>query len=118
MVGSHGKRHRGLAVVSAIFPKVVLTGRHREVRFGYSFYPVTNRNHSGARRFASEPRPITREFADRNEFNCDRGHRGGNDFRHAGPASSSSVFRPSELLIFAQNVLALPRLVRGIVRAT
>jgi hypothetical protein len=45
-VASHGKRHRGLAAVSAIFPKIVMTGRHREVRFGYSFYPVANRNHS------------------------------------------------------------------------
>jgi hypothetical protein len=45
-VASHGKRHRGLAAVSAIFPKVSLTGRHREARFGYSFYPVANRNHS------------------------------------------------------------------------
>jgi hypothetical protein len=45
-IGSHGKRHRGLAAVSVIFPKIVMTGRRREVRFGYSFYPVTNRNHS------------------------------------------------------------------------
>lgn len=45
-VASHGKRHRGLAAVGAIFPKVAPTGRPREVRFGYSFYPVANRNHS------------------------------------------------------------------------
>ena len=45
-LASHGKRHRGLAAVSAIFPKVSLTGKHREARFGYSFYPVANRNHS------------------------------------------------------------------------
>ena len=45
-VGSHGKRHRGLAAVSVIFPKIQMTGKHREVRFGYSFYPVANRNHS------------------------------------------------------------------------
>jgi hypothetical protein len=45
-VVSHGKRHRGLAAVSVIFPKVGLTGKHREVRFGYSFYPVANRHHS------------------------------------------------------------------------
>jgi hypothetical protein len=45
-VASHGKRHRGLAAVAAIFPKVGLTGQHREVRFGYSFYPIANRNHS------------------------------------------------------------------------
>jgi hypothetical protein len=45
-VGSHGKRHRGLAAVSAIFPKIALTGTQREARFGYSFYPIANRNHS------------------------------------------------------------------------
>ncbi len=45
-VDSHGKRHRGLAAVSVIFPKIVMTGKPREVRFGYSFYPVPNRNHS------------------------------------------------------------------------
>ncbi len=45
-VGSHGKRHRGLAAVAAIFPKVLPTGKPREVRFGYTFYPVANRAHS------------------------------------------------------------------------
>lgn len=45
-IGSHGKRYRGLAAVAAIFPKVGLTGQHREVRFGHAFYPVPNRNHS------------------------------------------------------------------------
>jgi hypothetical protein len=44
-VGSHGRRYRGLAAVSAIFPKVKMTGQHREVRFGYSFYPIANRSH-------------------------------------------------------------------------
>jgi hypothetical protein len=44
-IGTHGKRNRGLAAVAVIFPKIVMTGRRREVRFGYSFYPVTNRNH-------------------------------------------------------------------------
>jgi hypothetical protein len=43
---SHGKRHRGLAAVAGILPKVAPTGKPREVRFGYSFYPVPNRNHS------------------------------------------------------------------------
>jgi hypothetical protein len=45
-LGSHGKRHRGLAAVSVIFPKIRMTNKRREVRFGYSFYPVANRNHS------------------------------------------------------------------------
>ncbi len=45
-IGSHGKRHRGLAAVSAVMPKVRLTGMPREARFGYSFYPVTNSAHS------------------------------------------------------------------------
>lgn len=42
-IGSHGRRHRGLAAVAVIAPKILPTGRHREVRFGYSFYPVPNR---------------------------------------------------------------------------
>jgi hypothetical protein len=45
-IGSHGKRHRGLAAVSLIFPKIAMIGGHREARFGYSFYPIANRNHS------------------------------------------------------------------------
>jgi hypothetical protein len=45
-IGSHGKRHRGLAAMAVIAPKVLPTGRHREVRFGYSFYPIPNRNHA------------------------------------------------------------------------
>ena len=45
-LGSHGKRHRGLAAVSVIFPKIRMTNKRREARFGYSFYPVANRNHS------------------------------------------------------------------------
>jgi hypothetical protein len=45
-VGTHGKRYRGLAAVAAIFPKVAVTGQRREVRFGYSFYPIANRSHS------------------------------------------------------------------------
>jgi hypothetical protein len=45
-IGSHGKRYRGLAAVAVIAPKVLPTGRHREVRFGYSFYPIPNRNHA------------------------------------------------------------------------
>jgi hypothetical protein len=45
-VASHGRRYRGLAAVAAIFPKVAPTGQRREVRFGYSFYPIANRSHS------------------------------------------------------------------------
>jgi hypothetical protein len=45
VIGTHGKRHRGIAAVAAIFPKVRITGTPREVRFGYTFYPVANRNH-------------------------------------------------------------------------
>jgi len=43
---SHGKRHRGLAAVAAIFPKVGITGKQREARFGYVFYPVPNRHNA------------------------------------------------------------------------
>ncbi|MGA3003691.1 MAG: hypothetical protein ABSE20_18400 [Acetobacteraceae bacterium] len=45
-IGSHGKRYRGLAAVAVIAPKVLPTGKPREVRFGYSFYPIPNRNHA------------------------------------------------------------------------
>jgi hypothetical protein len=44
-IGSHGKRYRGLAAIAVIAPKILPTSRHREVRFGYSFYPIPNRNH-------------------------------------------------------------------------
>jgi hypothetical protein len=64
-VASHGKRHRGLAAVSAIFPKVSLTGRHREARFGYSFYPVANRAHSIGRAVRIGSRADYTGFADR-----------------------------------------------------
>jgi hypothetical protein len=45
-IASHGKRHRGLAALAVIFPKTVLTGQPGEVRFGWSFHPVPNRNHA------------------------------------------------------------------------
>jgi len=45
-VASHGKRHRGLAAVAIVLPKVTATKTPREVRFGYTFFPVPNRNHS------------------------------------------------------------------------
>jgi hypothetical protein len=45
-MGTEGKRNRGLAAVAAIFPKIGLTGKPREARFGYAFYPVPNRNHA------------------------------------------------------------------------
>jgi hypothetical protein len=48
-IGSHGKRYRGLAAVAVIAPKLLPTGRHREVRFGYSFYPIPNRHNSFGR---------------------------------------------------------------------
>lgn len=47
LIGSQGRRHRGLAAVAAIFPKISLTGRPREARFGYAFYPAVNRSHGG-----------------------------------------------------------------------
>ena len=47
-IGSQGKRNRGLAVVAAILPRVALTGRPREARFGFNFYPVPNRAFAAA----------------------------------------------------------------------
>jgi hypothetical protein len=47
-LNSHGKRNRGLTAVAAVSPKVALTGKPREARFGYGFYPTPNRAHSSA----------------------------------------------------------------------
>ena len=44
-IGSHGKRHRGLAAVAGVLPKIWIGGPGT-VRFGYSFYPTANRHHS------------------------------------------------------------------------
>ncbi len=43
-MASQGKRHRGLAAVALIIPKVFLTPTPREARFGHTFYPVPNRH--------------------------------------------------------------------------
>ena len=42
-IGQHGRRHRGLTALALIMPKVGVTGQPREVKFGYTFYPVPNR---------------------------------------------------------------------------
>lgn len=45
-IASHGKRHRGLAAVAGVLPKLWFSGRPGEARFGYNFYPMANRHHS------------------------------------------------------------------------
>jgi hypothetical protein len=42
-IAQHGRRHRGLTALALIMPKIGVTGQPREVKFGYTFYPVPNR---------------------------------------------------------------------------
>ena len=48
IVAAQGKRNRGLAAVAAILPRVLLTGKPREARFGYNFLPVSNKAFAAA----------------------------------------------------------------------
>jgi hypothetical protein len=42
-----GRRHRGVAAVGAIMPKVLPTGEPDRVGFGYAFYPIRNPHFAG-----------------------------------------------------------------------
>jgi hypothetical protein len=42
-----GRRHRGVAAVSAIMPKVLPAGQPDRVGFGYAFYPIRNPHFAG-----------------------------------------------------------------------
>jgi hypothetical protein len=42
-----GRRHRGVAAVSAIMPKVLPAGEPDRVGFGYAFYPIRNPHFTG-----------------------------------------------------------------------
>jgi hypothetical protein len=42
-----GRRHRGVAAVAAIMPKVLPTGEPDRVGFGYAFYPIRNPQFAG-----------------------------------------------------------------------
>jgi len=44
---SVGKRHRGVAAVAIIMPKVLPTGDPERVGFGYAFYPILNPRFAG-----------------------------------------------------------------------
>jgi hypothetical protein len=45
---SYGRRYRGVAAMSVILAKIVATAERTTVRFGYSFYPITNPRHMGS----------------------------------------------------------------------
>lgn len=45
---SHGRRYRGVAAMSVILAKIAATAERTTVRFGYSFYPITNPRHMGS----------------------------------------------------------------------
>lgn len=51
-VTTHGKRHRGLAALAIILPKIAVTGQPGEVRFGYTFYPIPNRQDDAGKALA------------------------------------------------------------------
>jgi hypothetical protein len=42
-----GRRHRGVAAVSAIMPKVLPAGQPDRIGFGYAFYPIRNPHFAG-----------------------------------------------------------------------
>jgi hypothetical protein len=42
-----GRRHRGVAAVAAIMPKVLPTGHSDRIGFGYAFYPIRNPHFAG-----------------------------------------------------------------------
>ncbi len=42
-----GRRHRGVAAVSIVMPKVLPIGALDQVGFGYAFYPIRNPRFSG-----------------------------------------------------------------------
>lgn len=44
---SVGRKHRGVAAVSAIMPKVLPAGQPDRVGFGYAFYPIRNPHFAG-----------------------------------------------------------------------
>jgi hypothetical protein len=42
-----GRRHRGVAAVAIVMPKVLPIGSLDQVGFGYAFYPIRNPRFSG-----------------------------------------------------------------------
>ncbi len=42
-----GRRHRGVAAVAIVMPKVLPIGTPDQVGFGYAFYPIRNPRFSG-----------------------------------------------------------------------
>jgi hypothetical protein len=44
---SVGRRHRGIAAIAIVMPKVLPAGRPDRLGFGYAFYPIVNPNFAG-----------------------------------------------------------------------
>ena len=59
-----GRKHGGVAAVSAIMPKVMPAGQRDRVGFGYAFYPIRNPHFAGEN-------PI--RLGSQEDFNADRG---------------------------------------------
>ena len=50
-----GRRHRGVAAVAVVMPKVLPVGQPDQIGFGYAFYPIRNPRFAGG-----EPDPVAR----------------------------------------------------------
>jgi hypothetical protein len=61
-----GRKHHGVAAVSAIMPKVMPAGQPDRVGFGYAFYPIRNPHFAGEN-------PI--RLGSQQDFNAGRGGR-------------------------------------------
>jgi hypothetical protein len=59
-----GRKHGGVAAVSAIMPKVMPAGQRDRIGFGYAFYPIRNPHFAGEN-------PI--RLGSQEDFNADRG---------------------------------------------
>jgi hypothetical protein len=44
---SVGRRHRGIAAIAIVMPKVLPAGLPDRLGFGYAFYPIVNPNFAG-----------------------------------------------------------------------
>ena len=42
-----GRRHRGVAAIAVVMPKVFIVQRRDQVGFGYAFYPIRNPHFAG-----------------------------------------------------------------------
>jgi hypothetical protein len=54
---SVGRRHRGIAAVAIVMPKVLPAGLPDRLGFGYAFYPIVNPNFAGNNPVRLQPAP-------------------------------------------------------------